>query len=77
MTSSSSDGFSDYRYRSCEPVMQNARGEVLSKLQTALRGRSGVDTVAMRVTMNCDSIDGGDCIGMSCIRQAPRAVRMV
>ena len=57
-----------------EPVMQNAREKCSAWLQTALRERSAASIPGgMKATMNCDSIAmGGDCIGMSCIRQAPR-----
>ncbi len=57
-----------------EPVMQNARGEVLSVVADRFAGAErGVDTRGYEsndeLRFNCD---GGDCIGMSCIRQAPR-----
>ena len=57
-----------------EPVMQNARGEVLSVVADRFAGAErGVDTRGYEsndeLRFHCD---GGDCIGMSCIRQAPR-----
>ena len=56
-----------------EPVMQNARGEVLSLVTDRFAGADrGVDTRGYEsndeLRFHCD---GGDCIGMSCIRQAP------
>jgi len=56
-----------------EPVMQNARGEVLSIIADRFAGAErGVDTRGYEsndeLRFHCD---GGDCIGMSCIRQAP------
>lgn len=56
-----------------EPVMQNARGEVLSIVADRFAGAErGVDTRGYEsndeLRFHCD---GGDCIGMSCIRQAP------
>jgi len=57
-----------------ELVMQNARGEVLSVVADRFAGAErGVDTRGYEsndeLRFHCD---GGDCIGMSCIRQAPR-----
>ena len=56
-----------------EPVMQNAKGEVLSIVADRFAGAErGVDTRGYEsndeLRFHCD---GGDCIGMSCIRQAP------
>ncbi|MGI9325664.1 MAG: TauD/TfdA family dioxygenase [Pseudomonadales bacterium] len=56
-----------------EPVMQNARGEVLSIIADRFAGAErGVDTRGYEsndeLRFHCD---GGDCIGMSCVRQAP------
>lgn len=56
-----------------EPVMQNARGEVLSIIADRFAGAErGVNTRGYEsndeLRFHCD---GGDCIGMSCIRQAP------
>jgi hypothetical protein len=56
-----------------EPVMQNARGEILSIIADRFAGAErGVDTRGYEsndeLRFHCD---GGDCIGMSCIRQAP------
>jgi len=56
-----------------EPVMQNARGEGLSIVADRFAGAErGVDTRGYEsndeLRFHCD---GGDCIGMSCIRQAP------
>ena len=56
-----------------EPVMQNARGEVLSIVADRFAGAErGVDTRGYEsndeLRFHCD---GGDCIGMSCIHQAP------
>ena len=56
-----------------EPVMQNARGEVLSLVADRFAGAErGVDTRGYEsndeLRFHCD---GGDCIGMSCVRQAP------
>jgi len=56
-----------------EPVMQNAKGEVLSIVADRFAGaQRGVDTRGYEsndeLRFHCD---GGDCIGMSCIRQAP------
>ena len=55
------------------PVMQNARGEILSLVTDRFAGAErGVDTRGYEsndeLRFHCD---GGDCIGMSCIRQAP------
>ena len=55
-----------------EPVMQNAKGEVLSIVVDRFAGAErGVDTRGYEsndeLRFHCD---GGDCIGMSCIRQA-------
>jgi len=55
------------------PVMQNARGEVLSIVVDKFAGAErGVDTRGYEsndeLRFHCD---GGDCIGMSCVRQAP------
>ena len=55
-----------------EPVMQNAKGEVLSIVLDRFSGAErGVDTRGYEsndeLRFHCD---GGDCIGMSCIRQA-------
>jgi alpha-ketoglutarate-dependent taurine dioxygenase len=57
-----------------EPVMQNARGEVLSIIADRFAGAErGVNTRGYEsndeLRFHCD---GGDCIGMSCIRQAPQ-----
>ena len=57
-----------------EPVMQNAKGEVLSIVADRFAGAErGVDTRGYEsndeLRFHCD---GGDCIGMSCIRQAPQ-----
>lgn len=54
------------------PVMQNARGEVLSVVADRFAGAErGVDTRGYEsndeLRFHCD---GGDCIGMSCVRQA-------
>ena len=56
-----------------EPVMQNAKGEVLSIVVDRFSGAErGVDTRGYEsndeLRFHCD---GGDCIGMSCVRQAP------
>lgn len=56
-----------------QPVMQNARGEVLSIVVDRFAGAErGVDTRGYEsndeLRFHCD---GGDCIAMSCIRQAP------
>ena len=56
------------------PVMQNARGEILSIVADRFAGaKRGVDTRGYEsndeLRFHCD---GGDCIGMSCIRQAPQ-----
>lgn len=56
-----------------QPVMQNAKGEVLSIVADRFAGAErGVDTRGYEsndeLRFHCD---GGDCIGMSCIRQAP------
>ena len=56
-----------------QPVMQNARGEVLSIVADRFAGAErGVDTRGYEsndeLRFHCD---GGDCIGMSCVRQAP------
>jgi alpha-ketoglutarate-dependent taurine dioxygenase len=56
-----------------EPVMQNARGEVLSIIADRFAGAErGVDIRGYEsndeLRFHCD---GGDCIGMSCVRQAP------
>lgn len=56
-----------------EPVMQNAKGEILSIVADRFAGAErGVDTRGYEsndeLRFHCD---GGDCIGMSCIRQAP------
>ena len=56
-----------------EPVMQNAKGEVLSIVADRFAGAErGVDTRGYEsndeLRFHCD---GGDCIGMSCVRQAP------
>lgn len=56
-----------------KPVMQNARGEVLSIIADRFAGAErGVDTRGYEsndeLRFHCD---GGDCIGMSCIQQAP------
>jgi len=56
-----------------EPVMQNAKGEILSIVADRFAGAErGVDTRGYEsndeLRYHCD---GGDCIGMSCIRQAP------
>ena len=53
--------------------MQNARGEILSLVTDRFAGAErGVDTRGYEsndeLRFHCD---GGDCIGMSCIRQAP------
>lgn len=55
-----------------EPVMQNARGEILSIIADRFAGaQRGVDTRGYEsndeLRFHCD---GGDCIGMSCIQQA-------
>ncbi|MCR9278687.1 MAG: TauD/TfdA family dioxygenase [Pseudomonadaceae bacterium] len=55
-----------------QPVMQNARGEVLSIVSDRFGGAErGVDTRGYEsndeLRFHCD---GGDCIGMSCVRQA-------
>ena len=55
-----------------KPVMQNAKGEVLSIVADRFAGAErGVDTRGYEsndeLRFHCD---GGDCIGMSCIRQA-------
>ena len=55
------------------PVMQNARGEVLSEVFDRYAGAErGVDTRGYEsndeLRFHCD---GGDCIGMSCVRQSP------
>jgi alpha-ketoglutarate-dependent taurine dioxygenase len=55
------------------PVMQNTRGEVLSEVTDRFAGAArGVDT---RGYESNDELrfhaDGGDCIGMACVRQAP------
>ena len=55
------------------PVMQNARGEVLSEVMDRFAGAvRGVDTRGYEsndeLRFHCD---GGDCIGLSCVRQAP------
>ena len=55
------------------PVMQNAKGEVLSVVVDRFAGAErGVDTRGYEsndeLRFHCD---GGDCIGMSCVRQAP------
>ena len=60
-----------------EPVMQNARGEVLSIIADRFAGAErGVDTRGYEsndeLRFHCD---GGDCIGMSCVRQAPEGGR--
>jgi len=57
-----------------EPVMQNAKGEVLSVVTDRFAGAErGVDTRGYEsndeLRFHCD---GGDCIGMSCVRQAPQ-----
>ena len=56
-----------------EPVMQNAEEKCSVWLQTALRERSAASIPGYEsndeLRFHCD---GGDCIGMSCIRQAPR-----
>ena len=54
--------------------MQNAKGELLSVVADRFAGAErGVDTRGYEsndeLRFHCD---GGDCIGMSCIRQAPR-----
>ncbi len=56
-----------------KPVMQNAKGEILSIVADRFSGAErGVDTRGYEsndeLRFHCD---GGDCIGMSCIRQAP------
>ncbi|NCF34086.1 MAG: hypothetical protein GWP50_11030 [Proteobacteria bacterium] len=56
------------------PVMQNARGEILSIVADRFAGAErGVDTRGYEsndeLRFHCD---GGDCIGMSCVRQAPQ-----
>ena len=56
-----------------EPVMQNAKGEILSIVADRFAGAErGVDTRGYEsndeLRFHCD---GGDCIGMSCVRQAP------
>ncbi|MEM7020096.1 MAG: TauD/TfdA family dioxygenase, partial [Pseudomonadota bacterium] len=56
-----------------QPVMQNARGEILSEVFDRFAGQPrGVDTRGYEsndeLRFHCD---GGDCIGMSCLRQAP------
>ena len=56
-----------------QPVMQNARGEVLSEVFDRFAGAErNVDTRGYEssdeLRFHCD---GGDCIGMSCVRQAP------
>ena len=56
------------------PVMQNARGEVLSKIEDRFAGAErGVDTRGYEsndeLRFHCD---GGDSIGMSCVHQATR-----
>lgn len=55
------------------PVMQNAQGEVLSEVFDRYAGAErGVDTRGYEsndeLRFHCD---GGDCIGMSCVRQSP------
>jgi len=55
------------------PVMQNTRGEVLSEVMDRFAGAPrGIDT---RGFESNDELrfhaDGGDCIGMACVRQAP------
>lgn len=59
------------------PVMQNARGEVLSIVVDRFAGAErGVDTRGYEsndeLRFHCD---GGDCIGMSCVRQASQGGR--
>jgi len=60
-----------------EPVMQNAKGEILSIIADRFAGAErGVDTRGYEsndeLRFHCD---GGDCIGMSCVRQAPEGGR--
>ena len=55
-----------------KPVMQNAKGEILSFVTDRFAGAErGVDTRGYEsndeLRFHCD---GGDCIGMSCVRQA-------
>lgn len=55
------------------PVMQNTRGEILSEVRDLYAGAPrGIDT---RGFESNDELrfhaDGGDCIGMACVRQAP------